>query len=488
MGKDTLYMIFAQMIFIASATAVHVGLGRILGPVPYGEFGVITSLLTVLEVLLARGIRDAVTKYTAEFPERSHAIKRQGLAIGAIFGGLVFVLYVAMAKPIALVFHDANLARPLRVSALIIPLITVYSVLIGHLSGKRMFGKRALAMNIQSLAKVAAVYILALAGFGLQGAVSGYVISHAFALLTAFYLSKEPGPEEDAFPASKLIFFAMPIVGFSVLLSVLMNLDIFFVKTLIKEAPAAGFYTAALALTRAPYFISYAFAVTLLPLISQLTSLNRLQEVSQYINKSLRYLLIVLAPLAFFTSGLSGPIIELVYSSRYLPAAAPLCLLIFGVTFLTLFSVLAAVINGSGRPKTSMALACAILPLDFLLNLLLIPRFGLSGAAAATTLTSLTGVIGASLVVRKKFGPLMSRTSFFRIMLSASSLFVIARLRPVHGWGLILYGGGLFGLYLLVLVLIKEITRVDFDITRNLWLGLVKKAAFKPADGTSLDI
>jgi len=475
MGKDTLYMIFAQMLFIASATAVHIGLGRILGPERYGEFGVITSLLTVLEVLLARGIRDSVTKYTAEFPERSPAIKRQGLVIGSIFGGLVFILYVSMAKPIALAFHDANLTRPLRISALIIPLISLSSVLIGHLSGKRLFGKRALAMNIQSLAKVAAVYILALMGFGLPGAVSGYVISHALALLAAFYFSREPRQESGPFPASKLFIFAIPIVGFSILLSVLTNLDIFFVKTLIKEGQAAGFYTAALALTRAPYFVSYAFAVTLLPVISQLTSLNRLQEASRYINKSLRYLLILLVPLAFFTNGLSGPIIQLVYSSRYLPAAAPLNILIFGVTFLTFFSVLAAVINGSGQPKTSMALACAILPLDFLLNLLLIPRFGLSGAAAATTLTSLAGVIGAALIVQKKFGALMSGASFLKILLSSAVFIVIPRLWPASGWSLILYALGLFGIYLLLLVLLREITRDDLNLLRNLWTSFVKK-------------
>jgi stage V sporulation protein B len=475
MGKDTLYMIFAQMVFIASATAVHIGMGRILGPEPYGEFGVIMSLLAVLEVFLARGIRDSVTKYTAEFPEKSQAIKRRGLTIEAIFGGFVFLLYILTAKPIALVFHNINLARPLRISALIIPFIALYSVLIGHLSGRRMFGKRALAMNVQSIGKVAGVYILALMGFGLQGAVSGYVISYVLALLAAFYFSREIRQESEAFPASKLLFFAIPIVVFSGILSLLMNLDIFFVKTLVKEAQAAGYYTSALALTRAPYLVFYAFAITLLPIISQLTSSNRLQEASRYVNKSLRFLLILLVPLTFFTNALSGPIIQWVYSSRYLPAAGPLSILIFGITFLTFFSVLTAVITGSGKPKTSMALALAVLPIDFLLNLLLVPRFGLSGAAAATTLTSLAGMIAAALVVQKEFGVLLSGPSFLKVLLSSFVFIVIPRLWPVSGWSLIPYGLGLFGFYLLLLILLREISRDDLDLFRNLWVNMIKK-------------
>jgi stage V sporulation protein B len=475
MGKDTLYMILAQALSIVAAAAVHVGMGRILGPEPYGEFGVIMSLLTVLEVFLARGIRDAVTKYTAEFPERSAAIQKQALAIAAVFGGVVFLLYLLLARPIALAFHNVNLTRPLLISALIVPFIAIYSVFIGHLSGKREFGKRALAMNAQSLGKVAGVYILALLGFGLQGAVSGYVISYGLALAVAFLYSRERGPQAAAFPASNLVVFAIPVVIFSILLALLMNMDIFFVRSLLRDAEAAGFYTSALALTRAPYFVFYAFAITLLPIISQLTSSDRFDEASRYVNKSLRYLLILLVPLAFFTSSLSGPILELVYSSRYLPAARPLAILIFGLMFLTFFSVLVAVINGSGRPKTSMILACAVLPLDLVLNLVLVPRLGLSGAATATTVSSLAGMIAAGLVVQKEFGTLMRAASFLRILLSSLIFVALPRLLPVSGWGLVPYGIGLFFVYSLLLLGLKEITRDDLSLFRNLWLGLVKR-------------
>ena len=154
--------------------------------------------------------------------------------------------------------------------------------------GKREFGKRAVAMNAQSLGKVAGVYILALMGFGLQGAVSGYVISYGLALAVAYAYSRERGQRASAFPASDLISFAIPVVIFSILLSLLMNLDIFFVRGLLKDAEAAGFYTSALALTRAPYFVFYAFAITLLPIISRLTSSDRFDEASRYVNKSLR--------------------------------------------------------------------------------------------------------------------------------------------------------------------------------------------------------
>ena len=475
MGKDILYIILAQILFIASGYAVHIGMGRILGPERYGEFGVIMSLLAVLEVFLVRGMRETVTKYTAEFPGKTPAIKKQALKIEAIFGGILFLLFFVSAKPVALAFHDLNLAPSLRTSAFIIPLIAIYSVYIGTLSGQRMFGKRAISMNVQSLGKVAAVYFFTLLGFGLQGAIGGYIVSYVLALIAALYLSRDTPKEDGVFSARQLISFAIPIVIFSGALSLLMNMDIFFVKTLIKEGQAAGFYTSALALTRAPYLVFYAFAITLLPVISQLTSTNQLQEASRYINLSLRLLLILLAPLVFFTSGLAGPIIRLFYSSRYLPAARPLSILIFGVMFLSLLSVLAAVITGIGKPKISMALALALLPLDFLLNLFLIPRFGLSGAAAATTLTCLAGFIVSAFFVQKKFGRLMRGNSLLKILLSSFLLYIVTRLWPVSGWTLVPYGLGLFTSYIILLTLLKEIRREDLNLFRNLWVSLAKR-------------
>lgn len=475
MFKDTLLIIFAQLIFVASGYAVHIGVGRILGPERYGEFGVIMSLLAVLEIFLVRGIQDTVTKYGSEFPHRSRAIKRQGLKIETILAGILALLVISTARPIALAFHNINLTRPLQISAFVIPLFAIYSVFIGDLSGKRMFGKRAVSMSVQSLGKVAGVYFFILLGFGLQGAISGYVLASVLALLTAFYFSKDERAESGTFPRSKLISFAVPIIIFSGTLSLLMNLDMLSVKTLIRESQAAGFYASAFALTRAPYLIFSAFAITLLPLISQSTSSNQFAEASRYISQSLRFLLLLLAPVAFFTCGSSGPIIRLVYSSRYLPASRPLAILIFGITFLSLFSVLATAITASGKPKISMAIALGLVPLDFLLIALLVPRLGLTGAATATTITCFVGLIVSAVWVKKKFGSLMNGSSFMRISLSSTVLFFIPRLWMVTGWKLIPYALALFGFYLLLLALLKEITRDDLDLARNFWTGLSAK-------------
>jgi len=475
MGKNTLDMILAQILFIASGYGIHIGIGRMLGPKPYGEFGVIMSLVTVLEIFLAAGMSDSVTKFTAEFPGQWRSIKRQGLKVEAIAGGLVFLSVFFMAKPLAAALHNMDLVLPLRISAFFIPLMALYSVYMGSLGGQGQFGKRAAAMSVQSLTKVGAVFAFILLGFGIPGAVGAYVLSYGLALLAASCLSRK-GPTKSAeFSTARLVSFAVPIIIYSGAVALLMNLDMLFVKSLIHDGASAGFYTAAVALTRAPYQIFYAFAITMLPAISRTASGQNLVRGSEYVCRAVKAILVLLAPVAFFVAGSAKEILRFIYSSRYLPAAPPLGILILGITLLSLFSLLAAVITGSGRPKIPMAIACSLVPLDAVLNLCLIPRFGLAGAAAGTTIACLAGLIAAALYVQKKFKGLMSFGIAVKILLSALLLYLVPRFWPMAGWRLVPCALVLFILYALLLIALKVVGREELGMARNALQILTKK-------------
>ena len=94
MKKGLLYLMVSRIVWIASGFAIHVGLGRLLGPEQYGIFGVIISLISVTYLVLGNGIRQAVTKYIASDLRLAGVIKTTGLKIQTIlclmFGGAFF--------------------------------------------------------------------------------------------------------------------------------------------------------------------------------------------------------------------------------------------------------------------------------------------------------------------------------------------------------------------------------------------------------------
>jgi len=85
------------------------------------------------------------------------------------------------------------------------------------------------------------------------------------------------------------------------------------------------------------------------------------------------------------TYGLSQWIVILLYSTEYLPTVKPLQVLLPGVVALAASRVLSHDIAGRGRPILNSYVSVAGLVVNVVLNLSLIPKYGVEGAAWATT-------------------------------------------------------------------------------------------------------
>jgi O-antigen/teichoic acid export membrane protein len=59
--RGTLYRIAAQAAFVASGYAIHIGLGRLLGPSEYGIYAVVISLMTMVNLVLVTGMLQVVS-------------------------------------------------------------------------------------------------------------------------------------------------------------------------------------------------------------------------------------------------------------------------------------------------------------------------------------------------------------------------------------------------------------------------------------------
>ncbi|HDD36463.1 MAG TPA: hypothetical protein ENF50_03240 [Archaeoglobus veneficus] len=72
--KGTIYLGIAQLLFLISGYAIHVGLGRLLGPELYGIYAVVVSLITVVNLILTTGIPQTVSKFVSERPDLARSI------------------------------------------------------------------------------------------------------------------------------------------------------------------------------------------------------------------------------------------------------------------------------------------------------------------------------------------------------------------------------------------------------------------------------
>ena len=479
LARGTIYLMSAQLIFLISSYAIHFGLGRYLGPGLYGTFGIVLSLLTICRVLVEPGTVRAISKYSAERKELAVVIKNQAMKIQIILALIISVSLFALAPLIANLLKDSTLVPYIRFVAFFIPISSLYAVYFGLLNGIRAFGKQAAVSIIYHVVKVLVVFTLVYLGFKVYGAIGGYLIAGLVSLIMArhYWISKHSrdGEVTGNFEMSKIIKFAVPIILFSLAFNLVISLDLFFVKAILKEKAQVGFYTSAAVLSKLPYFIFLALGDTLFPSIAKSTSARGSEELTQrYINQSLRYTLIFLVPCTFIISATSGQLISLVYSGRYLAAASPLSILVFGLASLCLFIILSTVITASGRPRISLAMVSVLLVVNVVLNTILVSIYGLIGAALATTITGFLGVLIAGIYVYNRFHSLTDLLSLFRILVASSIIYLCARVFPVAGIPLLAYYAGLLAIYFALLFLFRETGEEDIQVVRDLFSGLFK--------------
>ncbi|TFG42371.1 MAG: hypothetical protein E4H43_03245, partial [Bacteroidia bacterium] len=175
--QGTIYLMFAQVAFVASGYAIHIGLARLLGPSAYGIYAVIISLMTMVNLILTTGIPQAVSKYVAHEDGSAKEIRNTALKMQLVFSLVIFSVYFLLAEQIALLLNDASLTPYLRASSFIVPGYAVYSILVGNLNGLREYKKQAITAVSYSIFKATFILAMVVVGYAVMGAVVGFVFA-----------------------------------------------------------------------------------------------------------------------------------------------------------------------------------------------------------------------------------------------------------------------------------------------------------------------
>ncbi len=163
------------------------------------------------------------------------------------------------------------------------------------------------------------------------------------------------------------------------------------VIAMVGNTEQVGFFAAALGLVSRLWILPETLNIVLLPRV--LTGQSALINL---VIRSCRVTVLAVAVAACLLAILAKPIVAVLLSPAFLPAVVPLMVLLPGVVMGCVTKVLISYFNGTGRPEyTSITLLVGVV-LNVTMVIVLLPRWGLLGAAAAT---SAAYVVEATLAV-----------------------------------------------------------------------------------------
>jgi O-antigen/teichoic acid export membrane protein len=458
-ARGTVQLLAARGCLMISGYLISVILARGLGPVEYGVYGVILSVLMWIEMAASAGIPGATVKLIPQHEGQAPAVEQTARML-LLTVSLAFFLLCWWAAPLlARLFDIPSYTRLFRLAILDIPFSVMYFAYQGVLHGNRQFGTLSLSFIIYSLTKLAAILALFVLGLSVAGALIVNVLATVCVLV--YLVIKVPHLRSRPSYAlvHSILRTALPMGLYLMSLQVLLSVDLWSLKSLwTGEREVIGFYVAALniakMLTVVPSVVS---GVLFASLAWALTTGDEVLA-QRYIKGAGKFALVLLAPSCALLALHAEPVMLLLYSNVYSPGGIYLSLQLIAFALLAFLDIFSHALIVTGKTYQSASILLALIPIAILFNMTFIPKFGAMGAAASLIFTIGLGTCVAAVLAYRRFGCLIRFATVIRVVVAVVLTAILSTRIPTPDSWLLPRLFALLVVYLLLLGLFKELS------------------------------
>lgn len=382
---NTSWMFAERILRLVAGVFVGVWVARYLGPEQFGVFSYAVAFVAIFGAIAKLGLDDIVVRDLVKVP--NEYVQYLGTAFWLkLLGGLITVLVVALAT----LFTDSDSTTNLYIFIISSGIVFQSFEVIDFYFQSKVLSKfisvcRLIQLILSSVLKI----YLVLAGadliwFVLVSLVD--VVTVAVALNIAYKMQRINWfyKSFNFNIAKQLLSNSWPLVFSGLVIMIYMRIDQIMIKEMMG-AKEVGLYSAAVKLSEVWYFIPMIIANSLFPSI--INAKNNNVDIYQSRIKRLYSFMIWLAIIiAIPTTFLSDWIITLLYGEAYKVAGEVLVIQIWAGVFVFLGVASGRWLTSENLQMFALIRSLSGVVVNITLNLILIPRFGLVGAAMATVI------------------------------------------------------------------------------------------------------
>lgn len=400
---------FGSVIGKGLSYITYIIIARLLGAKAFGLYVLGFAIFGLAELLSRMGLHNGALRYVSMYMGEGARQKVKGTIIQSIvfsFGvgiGIGLILFVSSNFIATGIFHKPELTRVIEIFSIGVPFMASMMV--------AAFGTRGFqAMQyfvylrhfFQPTANLFLIGLLYWLGFRLYGAVSAWVISAGFGFFLAIYFIRREFPDisnvDSVFNTKELINFSVPLITVGFLQLFILWTDTFMLGHF-RSAIDVGIYRAAAQTALLLTFALGAFNSIFSPIISDLYNkgeIGTLAEIFSIVSKWVFYLSFLLYLVIISTP---KQILK-VFSPEFVLGWSPLLILAFANLVNSSMGIFGSVLVMSGKQKLEFYNSLGISMLNIILNVLFIPKFGMIGAALATSISIINLNVIRALEVR----------------------------------------------------------------------------------------
>jgi len=375
-------------------------IARYLGAHDYGILGFATSLTGILSITIDFGISTHIVRHIATDYDSTPKYLGNALPLKSIFA--IFTSILTLIILLILQCDEVTITITLLFTLEMI-IKSFINIMNGAFQAFEKGKYQGIGNTLLNIILLIFILLAIFSDWGILGITFAYLISNIIALIYIYatftkHVAK-PHFELDKSFCKKITMYSMPFAITGVLYSIYYSIDIIMLNHIVGNT-ATGIYNASYKLINVITLLYTAYTAVIFPVMSKFFKNDEeLLEISY--EKSIKYLMLIMIPLAMGTMIYSTDIIQLIYGSEYINSAPTLSILIWTVCLLFVASPGNILLQASHKEVTVTKIYAIAAAFNFILNLILIPKFSYIGAAITTVVSDILIVIIQKYVIHK---------------------------------------------------------------------------------------
>lgn len=377
----------------------RIPLVRILGANAYGLFCLGVSLLGFFRIVSLMGLKDGLVRTIAFYSSREDKTKMKtsiysGFFISLISSFIIMIIILLFAPFIAIrIFHNNALILIFRLFAFSIPISVGIAIFIAIFRAFQKIRFMVLFEKItEKFFRMVLVLFFLVLGYSLYGAVAGFIIAGIITLILEIFAYRKISHlknihSADIFKTGKeLLSLSLPLLYSGFIFVVTRYFDIFCLG-FFCDAKSVGVYDATSNLALFLLIFSASLASLQLPIVSNLWEKKEINEIKKIYATITKWILILSIPFSIFCAVFAKDIISFIYGTPYIIGWKVFIIFLFGVILRSLTRPASQILTSMGKTRIQFKNMLIVTIVNIILNIILIPKFGIEGAAIATIIS-----------------------------------------------------------------------------------------------------
>lgn len=382
-------------------------IARWFGAEKYGIFTLAIAFFSIFRIINLLGLTSGITRYAAYYKARKdkEKIKRVlhfSIILVLIFSFFLSFLLFLFSEYFSLkIFKNSELVHVFKLLAPFLSFVCLIFIFNSFFIGlKRIEYVTFYDQILSNLLKLVLLVILYFYGLKLKGVVLSWTIPPVIVTFIYLWIINKKNylkPINFKFKniEKELIRFSVPIIFTSFLGIVMGKIDRIILGYYLDEK-WVGIYSAMFSIALFLTIASQGLRTLFLPVITELYAIKKSEEIERIYKTVCRWLFYINFPIFLLLISLSKQIIKYSFGIEFIPGYKSLIILSIGYFIFPFTKFGNSMLLMIKKTKYIMINSYIVALLNIILNIMLIPIFGIIGASLATTISL---ILNFSLVI-----------------------------------------------------------------------------------------